>query len=279
MAVMSAALSIVSQAAGVAGTVGDLLGLNTTNVTLGGFTFSGDLIEIPDKMRWGVKQHTARHCLPGGTVIIDAMGADWPPIAWRGIFDGPGATARAKSLATLCRAGAPLTLTWLDRIFLVVISSFTADDTTTGWVPYQITCEVAADADQFAGPPAPPSLGQQILSDINDALGFNVVDAAGQAAAVLAKVSAAASLAGAFTGGSSAFTTLAGAAATAGGVIGGAISLAEIALNGLGTVVSGASAATSWLTTAAAQAGNLAQATAASASIGRIQANLSLGGV
>ena len=271
---MSGVLGIVAQVTGVAGAVSSALGLGQTDVTLGGFTFSGATFAVPGMMRWGVQQRTARYVLPGGTVTIDAMGADWPPISWRGIFDGPGATDQAKALATLAKAGQPLTLTWLDRTFLVVIRQFTADDTTQGWVPYQISCEVVADFDQIAGPPAPPSLGQQVTADINDALGFNVVDAAGQAASALSTVSQLAGVAGAFTRGSGAFMQLASATAIAGGVVGSAIPLAEGALDGLGTVANGAAATTNWLTTAATQTGNLAQAMACDASVGRVEANL-----
>lgn len=268
-------LSTTATIAGIGGAVADLLDLGGSSVTLGGFVFSD--MEMPDGMPWGVRQRLNRHFLPGGTIKVDAMGDDWQPIAWKGIFQGPGSVARARSLAMLAKAAQPLTLTWLDQTFLVVIRDFSAKDQTAAWVPYRITCEVLADASQIAGPPAAAGLGNQILSDISAALGFNVVDAAGQAATVLGKVQQAADLAGAVTG-SAALTNMAGLTAAASGVVGSAIPLAEGALNGLGTVANGAASAANWLTGATTASGNLANATAASGYVGRIGRNLTAAG-
>jgi len=265
--------SVVATVAGIGGTVSDLLGGGTT-VTLGGFVFKD--IQVPATMRWGVRQRIVRQRLPGGVIVANMNGPDWPPIAWRGILEGPQAVRQAQQLYTMTKAGQPLQLSWMSQVFIVAIESFVADDTTTGWVPYKISCQVLADASQINGPPAPPSLAQQILGNVNAAVGFDVVDAAGQAASVLSQVQVAAGVVGALVPGTQAFTTLSSAAGIASGVVAGAIPLAETAVNGLDTVVSGATAAMTWLGRAVSGTGNLAQATAANGYLGAAQSNMAV---
>jgi len=62
--------------AGKAGLIGELLGVDKDDVTLGSFVFDANSVEVPGEMPWGVKQQTARHLLPGGVVVIQSMGAD-----------------------------------------------------------------------------------------------------------------------------------------------------------------------------------------------------------
>lgn len=266
-------LSTVATIGGIGGALSEILGTDQTNVTLGEITFSG--IALPGAMRWGGRQRLSRQQAPGGAVLVTDLGTTWEPIAWQGTFEGPGAAKQAQQVYAAMKTGKPLVLAWLDQQWLVVIRQFAADDTTTGWVPYRITCEVLADASAFAGPAGPPSLGERIIGDINNALGFNVVDAANQAASLLGKVQQAANLAGAITKGGSAFTGVASAAGLAAGAVGGAVTLAETGINGLSGVVSGAAKAVSWVDGAATQAGNLANAVAANGFIGRVTANLS----
>lgn len=255
---------------GVAGAIGNLLGLGQTDVTLGGFLFSGATIAVPAEMRWGTQQRVVRHVLPGGTVKINVMGVDWPPISFRGVFDGPTAGDRAKALSRLTAAGKPLTLTWMDRIFLVVISRFRATDTTDGWVAYDIHCEVLADADQIAGPPAPPSLLQQIKADINAAMGL-----VGQIGTVVSAVQMAMLVAGSFTLGTAPNAALVASIAAFQASQQEVQASAESGLSSLGGQgAGGASGAVNWLTYGATLAGNLAQAMTASGNIGRAITNL-----
>ncbi len=266
-------LSTVASIGGIGGAVSEILGTDQTNVTLGDISLSG--IALPAAMKWGGRQRLNRQQAPGGSVLVTDLGTEWQPIGWNGTFEGPDAPRQAQQVYAAMKASKPLVLAWLDQQWLVVIREFSADDTTTGWVPYRIACEVLADASTFAGPAAPPSLGEQIIGDINSALGFDVVDAANQAMTLLGKVQQAATLAGALTKGGGAFTSLASAAGIAAGAVGGAVTLAETGINGLSGAVSGAGKAVSWVHGAAAQTGNLAQSVAASGFVGRINSNLS----
>jgi len=268
---MASSFSGLASIAGKAGLIGELLGVDKDDVTLGSFVFDANSVEVPGEMPWGVKQQTARHLLPGGVVVIQSMGADWPQIHWKGYFEGPTASSRCAAVAKLAKIGDVLTLTWLDRVFRVVIAEFDVVDITDAWASYRIKCDVMADT-----PPVPPgpSLGQQIIGDISSAVGFNVADAASQAATVLAKVQQAASVISVFTGGTGPFAKLASAAGIAGGVIGGAVPFAERAINAGAGVVNSASSAVTWLSGAVTNTGNLAQATAANGYVTRLNANL-----
>jgi hypothetical protein len=266
---MSGFLGAAATGVGIAGTVGSLLGLGQTDVTLGGFTFSGATIAVPGEMRWGTNQRLTRHILPGGTVQINAMGVDWPPIAWKGIFDGPGAGDQAKALSTLAAGGATLTLTWMDRIFLIVIREFQCSDVTAGWVEYSITCDVLADADQIAGPPAPPSLLQQVTADINAA-----VAVVNQVTPYITAVQTAMMVAGSFTQGTAANAALVDAIQAFQASQQDEQTTTETGIAGLGTGTAGANGAINWLTYGETLAADLAQTMAATGVIGRAIANL-----
>ena len=266
---MSGALGIAAQVGGIGGAIGSALGLGRVDVTLGGFVFSGATFAVPGQMKWGASQVVVRHRLPGGTVIVDAMGPDWPPISWSGSFDGPGASDQAKALSALTKAGALLTLTWQDRIFLVVIRQLTVTDKLPSWVPYQITCDVVADADQIAGPPAPPSLLQQITADINAVLA--VVAAV---APIIAAVQTAIGVVNALTSGTAANAAAVAAVAAFRAEQAASQAQDEAAVISLGAGAPGPRGAMAWLTIGTAQAGNLAQLAAIRGFAGRVAANL-----
>lgn len=265
-------LAVAATAAGVAGAVSEILGADQPSMTLGPVTFTG--LELPAHMEWGGRLLGGSQRAPDGRIVANTLGVHCLDPHWHGIFEGPTASARAKTLYALMRAAQPLPLSWLDQTWVVLIREFAAADITGGFVRYRIRCEVIADPSQIDGPPAPPSLADQITSDISSALGFNVVDAAGDAMTALGTVQQAAGLAGALTNGSAAFTSLASAAGLAAGAVEGATMLAEAGLTALPGVVSGASAAVSWVGGAATQIGNLANAVAAQGFIGRTVANL-----
>jgi hypothetical protein len=106
--------------------------------------------EVPDIMPWGGKQQLAIHKQLGGRRVIDAMGPDPKPISWHGLFFGPTASTRARTVDALKDAGGQVGLVWGSFAYVVVISEFEADYKHEWEVAYKITCEVVAQ-----GPPGP----------------------------------------------------------------------------------------------------------------------------
>jgi len=135
-----------------------------SGVQLGGISFS--YFEVPEKMPFGGEQNIAAHKLPGGVKIVQAMGFFETDKSWIGAFWGPGAVAKALSVATMHAAGAVVSLVWAEFSFAVVIKSFICDYQMVGaWLPYRITCEVVPPA-----PPAPtPTAVQAANSDLSTA--------------------------------------------------------------------------------------------------------------
>ena len=114
-------------------------------VVLGQVTFSG--YEVPSRISLGGAQAVAIHRLPGGSRIIDAMGADDNAIAWSGCFAGPNATARARLIDIMRQAGQPVPLSFGDYAFSVVVVHFEYDLQDRGaLVSYRIKTEIVPDA-------------------------------------------------------------------------------------------------------------------------------------
>lgn len=113
------------------------------SLTLGPVAFAG--FELPSSITLGGRQRLAIHRLPGGLRIIDALGADPADLAWSGIFTGPDAAIRARTLDTLRITGTPLPLAWDAFLYTIVIESFEADYRSPWWIPYRISCAVVRD--------------------------------------------------------------------------------------------------------------------------------------
>ena len=77
--------------------------------------------EVPNHITIGGSQAVTIHKLPGGGRIIDAMGPDDGAVAWRGLFIGPNAAQRARSLDSMRVQGLPQVLSFGDYSFNVVI--------------------------------------------------------------------------------------------------------------------------------------------------------------
>ncbi|HTW27873.1 MAG TPA: hypothetical protein VME92_12155 [Acetobacteraceae bacterium] len=119
-----------------------------TPLLLGPVTFVG--FEVPERLTFGGRQRLAIHRLPGGARVIDAMGPDDAELAWAGVFSGPDAADRARTLDALRIAGAMLPLTWDAFLYSVIISCFQADYASPWWIPYRISCTVVLDPAQLA---------------------------------------------------------------------------------------------------------------------------------
>jgi hypothetical protein len=145
-------------------------------VSLGGVGFQG--MEVPERMPFGGSQRVAEHFLPGGGVIIDALGPKERDIEWSGYFTGTSAVSRALKIDAIRQTGSSVMLTWAGFSRKVIIKDFAPDYTRMGAViPYKITCAVITGASA-----AKPGLLAQIAGDITSALGLDNLPAGVQSA-------------------------------------------------------------------------------------------------
>jgi hypothetical protein len=114
-----------------------------TTLTLGQITFA--TYEIPPQINFGGSQALSVKQLVGGQRVIDSMGRVDDDISWSGLFFGSTATFRAKYLDNMRVTGAPLTLTWGQFSYSVVIKSFQALFQRTYQIPYKIVVSVIQD--------------------------------------------------------------------------------------------------------------------------------------
>jgi hypothetical protein len=132
----------------------------------------GDLalteFEVPGQVSFGGEQKLTVHTLIGGTRIIDAMGRDDSAIRWSGIFSGSDAGSRARVLDAMRVAGAPLSLSWDEFCYTVIIESLSMEFRNPWWIPYSISCTVVSDQAQRVIDYA-PDLSDAILGDLTTA--------------------------------------------------------------------------------------------------------------
>lgn len=281
---MSSALGALSSAAGQASSVfnavSQLFG-GSGGVQLGTVSFSG--MEVPENIVWGGKQDIVNQRLPGGKVIFNQMGIEYPPISWSGIFEGFSAMTRSRLLYTALNAGSLLPLSWNDRSYTVLIASYEATDTKTNWIPYKVTCLVLRDETLSQAAP-PPSLLSQITGDIASAIGVTPAQLAAGVGTALQVAQTASQVVGAVTAGSKAALGLTTALSVASGVVGGAMALANSGIANTvaqavqtGSVVLPAGSAASGianLTAATGNAANLAALPIIGGLVGRTQTNM-----
>jgi hypothetical protein len=142
----------------------------TVLLTLGGVIFQG--FEIPDVIPIGGEQALVVHKLPGGSRVIDAMGADHRDISWSGRFRSTNAESRARILDGYRIGGQQFLLQWSTYRYQVIVHSFEAMYQQPFEIPYSISCTVVTDesAPVLTGIPA---LDELIGSDLGNALGLS----------------------------------------------------------------------------------------------------------
>ena len=136
-------------------------------VVLGPVTLSG--FEVPERIAVGGKQRLSVHELPGGSRVVDVLGASDEDMKWSGVMSGPYAEERVRLLDSLRRGGRSWPLIWSGWRFTVIVKRFQAAVTAPFLAPYQISCSVLAEGDAFAAElfPALPSLAEaQALSPL-----------------------------------------------------------------------------------------------------------------
>lgn len=112
-------------------------------VQLGPVSFEG--FEVTSAVRFGGAQRLAVHKLAGGGRVIDVLGQDEAEISFSGFFSGSQATSRARQIDFLRASGATLPLSWDIFYYTVVIRDFSADYTSSFWIPFKMRCTVIRD--------------------------------------------------------------------------------------------------------------------------------------
>jgi hypothetical protein len=138
------------------------LGLFLGGVQLDGF-------EVTAQIGFGGRQALTVHTLPGGTRIIDAMGADDHDIAWHGVLSGPDASDRARMLDSLRVAGTPVGLAWDVFAATVIVSDLRLQFCNSWWIPYQLRCKVLVGTQTAASLSGPVSALADVIADLDQA--------------------------------------------------------------------------------------------------------------
>ena len=140
--------------------------MSDVTLVLGPIIFQG--FELPDRINVGGQQRLAVHRMTNGQRVVDCLGRDDSDLTFHGIFSGPHATKRARTLDVLRIAGEPLPLTWDTFFYTVVIRRFEAEYQHHSWIPYRITCTVVQD-DALDLTISAVSLVSSLLGDVNAA--------------------------------------------------------------------------------------------------------------
>ncbi|WP_042298952.1 hypothetical protein [Paraburkholderia kururiensis] len=141
-----------------------------TVVQLGDFVFSDT--EVPEKIPFGGSQALVTHQLVGGVRKVDAMGAIERPLRWSGTFRGANASTRARYVDGLRVAGLPLTLTWGEFSYQVLIEEFEPEYERFYMVPYTITCAVVQNNTNPVTTIASPTVDDAVSTDMTGASGL-----------------------------------------------------------------------------------------------------------
>lgn len=255
-------MSLVSTAAGLAGA----LITGGGGVVLGTVHLTG--MEVPGSMPFGGTQQLAIHELPGGTRVIDAIGARERDIEWSGTFLAGSAVARARAVDAMRIAGVPVSLSWADFKRRVVIKEFSPDYSRSGSVvPYHISCVVLP----LAAPAATATVASSVGGDLASALGISGL--AASASSALATAQAAVPVAAVLTGGGATAVSLIGSVSLAGTALTAMQTSAGTALAGIGGA-GGLFGGTSGVLGASCAQDALAASTNALSYVGRAAKNL-----
>lgn len=225
--------------------------------------------EVPAKINIGGAQRVALHRLVGGTRVIDSLGRDDTEIKFEGVFSGPDATLRARTLDELRASGRPLPLTWDVFYYTVILTKFEAEYRTSWWIPFCISCTVLRD-EAAALVNAAISITDSLVADVAAA-----VSAAIAGGVDLTAAQSAISTSNATSWGTSDYTAAQTSLGNAQASVTQGVATAESALigSGFGSASSPGAGITS-LGTAISAAQQLATLTTAQGYIGRAALNL-----
>jgi hypothetical protein len=143
--------------------------MKNVRLSLGGVTFRD--FEIPEKIDFGGRQRLASNLLIGGGRVVTPLGSEDEEISFSGIFSGPDAALRAKSLDNSRILGFSLPLVWDEFYFMVIISKFEAEYRKNNFIPFSLKCEILTDASSLTNAFVTP-LRSLISSDMTSANSF-----------------------------------------------------------------------------------------------------------
>jgi hypothetical protein len=138
-----------------------------TVLTLGDFVFTE--YEIPEHINVRSRHQAIVHRLVGGARQVDMLGADHAPLDWSGWLVGTTALDRALTLKSMHDDGLPLTLSWSEFLYKVVITEFEADYQRDYQIPYRISCTVVQDYLNDDGGGAVPTIDDLMNGDLSTA--------------------------------------------------------------------------------------------------------------
>jgi hypothetical protein len=134
-----------------------------TTLIVAGYRFAG--FGVPETINGGGAHKLVVHKLPGGTRIIDAMGADDDAISFHGRFRGAGAMNDALLMDAIRRAGKAVSLQYWTLSYTGVVSRFKWDFQRFFEVPYELEFTVISAA-QTANTNSPITPDGAIGSDV-----------------------------------------------------------------------------------------------------------------
>lgn len=101
--------------------------------------------EVPQHIATGLEQTIVLHRYVGGARTADAMGPDFHPITWEGVFTGPSAEWRWNAVGAMCVDGLPVPLTWSAFSKTVLVQKADIKFRRFWHIEYSITCLVIVD--------------------------------------------------------------------------------------------------------------------------------------
>jgi hypothetical protein len=149
-------------------------GMDPTAVRLILGTFEFIDFEVPTSIAVSGEQQTVVHKLVGGKKTVDVLGVDYNRLTWSGIITGSNCSDRVSALEAMRDTGQPVTLTFDNYSFNVLIARFAPVYELPYKRPYSIEVEVISrnDAplrvDALTG-----SLDALVNSDVGSALGLS----------------------------------------------------------------------------------------------------------
>jgi hypothetical protein len=138
-----------------------------TSLILDSFQFTGR--EIPAQIAVGGVQQLVVHELVGGIRVVDAMGRLDHALEWSGWFMGANSEARVAALEAYRVAGLPLSLTWAQYSYQVIVREFAPIFRRIYEYTYRIVCEIVADLTTAATADTSPDIDSAVNDDLDDA--------------------------------------------------------------------------------------------------------------
>lgn len=224
--------------------------------------------ELPPSVDFGGQQRLAVHRLVNGRRVIDCLGRDDADIAFSGVFAGPDATLRARTLDALRSSGVEVPLTWDVFFYSVVVRAFTACYRNPTWIPYTLKCTVIRDE---AESPI------EVVASLTQLLGNDIALASENCAIAgidMGSASAAITAPYATTYGTTDFQEAQASLATTAMTINAGISVAEQRLSGCNVAADTADGALANLVNGTLAARDLAMLISANGYVGRASTNL-----